>query len=1020
MKIIKRIAGFLVFLLLIFVVAAIAIPILYKDKIVQLVKTEANKTLNATMDFQEVDISLLRSFPKLNVQLEKVTVDGIAPFEGVRLFDGEAIEVEMNVLDAFAAKDNFPITSLHLYQPAINILVLEDGTANWDIVKPSEETTEESSNYLVKLKQYVIENGNFTYIDKGMDLEMYWKDINHTGSGAFASDEFDLDTKTYIADLTATLEGVDYLDRAKVELDAMINMNVPELKFTLKDNMLLVNALKINTEGTFDMNDDNFEMDLAFQSPQGDFKSLWSLIPGVYTEDFAEATILGKMGFKGFVKGIYDPTIPRYPAFQINADVANGKVKYPDLPIGVTGISTNVNINSPSSDFDRMIVKVPNFSMKLGDNPINGNFNLKRPISDPTVNGALKGTIDLAELGRAVPIEGITNLKGIIQSDIVFDASQSQLENEQYDQVNVDGQMNMQNVVIEQTGTPPVAIRQLEADFSPQRVKVTTFKGKLGESDVQATGQVNNILAYFSPEQTMEGNLTFSSNYFNANEWMSEDTTTTVEPIAATTEVPFDRFQFDIDGTINKMDYDIYELRNTKMKGKVSPNESTIQSFATKIGKSDLNASGKVNNLMDYALKNEVMTGEIQLRSNYLDLNQFMVEEETTTSSEPLEVIPVPKNIDLMIHSNLKNVRYTNFNLTNIRGDVLVKEEKAEMKDVVAKILGGKVKFDGAYDTQDLSKPKFSIAYQLDKLDFNNAFKTFNTFRAIAPLAKYIDGKFSTNLKMNGTLGKNLIPDLSALNLSGFLHTFGATIRKSPIFDKLSDKLQINALKKVNLQDTKNWLEVKNGYVELEETTHKIAKDIALKVKGRHHLLQEEVFYLVEATIPKKYLNKSIAGQVVNKGWNLLAKEASKRGVDLDNGDQVKLNINVTGSMMNPKFKIIPIGSDGSVTYEDKLDNIVKATTDKIKDSVTNTVNTAVDSVKTIVEEQVETVKDSVNTIIEEETDKLVASTKDQAKELLDSTLAGEGINLDSLKVKDQVKNVLKDLNPFKKKKKGN
>ena len=141
------------------------------------------------------------------------------------------------------------------------------------------------------------------------------------------------------------------------------------------------------------------------------------------------------------------------------------------------------------------------------------------------------------------------------------------------------------------------------------------------------------------------------------------------------------------------------------------------------------------------------------------------------------------------------------------------------MKEVVGRILGGKVKFDGSYDTKDLSKPLFSLAYQLDQLDFNNAFKTFNTFKVIAPLAKYVDGKFTSNMKMEGVLGENLIPDFSSLNLSGFLHTFGTSIKQSPIFEKLSEKLQVNAFKNINLEDTKNWLEVKDGYVELEEVT---------------------------------------------------------------------------------------------------------------------------------------------------------------------------------------------------------
>ena len=732
------------------------------------------------------------------------------------------------------------------------------------------------------------------------------------------------------------------------------------------------------------------------------------------------------MGFNGFVKGTYNGDKPTYPAFQLKADVDKGSVKYPDLPLGIAGISTNVLIKSPSSDLDKVVVDIPQFKMQIGNNPVEGYFNLTTPMSDPTVKSKLKGTIDLAEISRAMPIDGITELRGTIKSDVIINAAQSNIDQKQYDRVDMSGQMSIDDLFVQQTGTPPVTINHLTTDFSPQRVKLESLNAKLGKSDIQATGQLDNLLAYFSSDKTMEGKLKFSSSYFNANEWITVDTTVVSQDSATVVlEKPFDRFNINIDGFINKMDYDVYQLENVKAKGMLSPNESVVDNFSAQIGESDIQMDGKVDNLMDYVFENEVMTGEIDFKSEYLDLNQFMVEETAAVSEEPIEVVPVPENIDLTLHADLKKVRYTNFDLTNIKGDVIVKEEAAQMKDIKAKILGGDITFDGAYDTKDLSKPKFSLSYDLESLQFNKAFETFNTFRSIAPIAKFIDGKLTTKLKMSGVLGQDLIPDLASLNLSGFLETFGATIRDSKVFEKLSDKLQIDALKNIKLKDSKNWVEIKDGYLELEEATHQIGNDISFKIKGRHQLLQEDMFYLIEAKIPKEQLNKTAVGAAANQGWNLLVKEATKRGVDLENGDYVNLNINLTGSMADPVFKIVPVGSDGSISFEDKANEIIKATTNKIVDSVKTTVNKKVDSVRTVVEDKVTVVKDSVKTVVKEQTDKVVQQGKAEATKLLDSALIKNvkipGLDSlllkDSLKVKDKVKDVFKDLNPFKKKK---
>ncbi|MCK7556927.1 AsmA family protein [Chitinophaga sedimenti] len=60
----------------------IAIPYFFKGKIMAKVKEELNKQLNAKVDFKDVDISLIRRFPRLAVALKEFSVTGVAPFEG--------------------------------------------------------------------------------------------------------------------------------------------------------------------------------------------------------------------------------------------------------------------------------------------------------------------------------------------------------------------------------------------------------------------------------------------------------------------------------------------------------------------------------------------------------------------------------------------------------------------------------------------------------------------------------------------------------------------------------------------------------------------------------------------------------------------------------------------------------------------------------------------------------------------------------------------------------------------------
>ena len=839
MKSFKKIIIFFGFLLFVILIGMIAIPYLYKDQVIAYVKEEANKTINAQVDFQDVSLSLFRNFPSLTVQLQEVTVDGIAAFEGVRLFEGATVGATLDVLDAFYAKDNFPIQSVVFKQPKVHLLVLPDGKANWDILKESDEA---SSDYLVKLQQYSVENGVFLYEDRDMDLQLDWKDINHTGSGQFSSNIFDLTTLTHVGNLNATYEGVDYLQKATATLDALLNINVTDLKITLKENELLLNALKLNAEGSIDINDEDYDIDLAFQSPQSDFKSLWSVLPGAYTKDFDKANIAGKMDFSGIVKGKYSDT--RYPAFKIQTNVTKGLVKYPDLPAGIQEIFVNATINSPTSNLNDIQVDIPTFSMLLNQQPVKGKFHLSKPMTDPTVDGFLQGDIDLALVGKAVPLEGVQVLKGKVLADVTFDAAQSQLEQKQYDQVKVAGHISMDGVQYQATNQPLITFNHVKTNFSPKKIELQSINAKLGDSDLQAKGYIDNILAYFHPDQQMVGSFQFSSNYFNANEWLTTEDTTTLSASTTTASTkPFDQYQFEVDGFIHKMDYLDYPLTDIKMVGRVSPTEVVIKEGSTRIQNSDLTMSGTVNNWMNYLFEQGVLVGDLAIQSNFLNLNQFMETAPTATASTAaVEVLPIPKNVDLQIEADLKKVQYSTIDLTHVHGQLAVQEEVANLDKVKAKVLNGGIALSGSYGTKDLAAPTFAIDYEVTDIDFNKAFKTFNTYQLIAPLGRFLEGTFTSNLKLNGTLGKDFIPNLATLNLQGFLHTFNTTIRNSPVFEKLADKLQIQALKNVQLKDSKNWVEIKNGYVELEETHFTVDKEMLLSVKGRHHLLQEECY----------------------------------------------------------------------------------------------------------------------------------------------------------------------------------
>jgi uncharacterized protein involved in outer membrane biogenesis len=189
------------------------------------------------------------------------------------------------------------INSVHLKKPNIKVYVLEDGRANYDIVK-TEETIEidsitgepivvEPTPFEINLDGYSISDGSILYQDATNDLYLSIKGLNHRGSGNFTQDVFDLETDTKMDSLTVRYGTIPYLKDAVVDLSATFQIEAPISKYTLKDNNLRINDLNLNADGFVQMlENDDIDMELKVSTPENDFKALLSLIPNAYIQNF--------------------------------------------------------------------------------------------------------------------------------------------------------------------------------------------------------------------------------------------------------------------------------------------------------------------------------------------------------------------------------------------------------------------------------------------------------------------------------------------------------------------------------------------------------------------------------------------------------------------------------------------------------------------------------------------------------------------------------------------------------------
>ena len=90
----KKILKILLIALVVLIIGIIAIPFLFKGTIQDKVRYLINEHVNAKVDFANIDISLIRSFPQASVVIDELSVINYAPFEGDTLVYSKKIALD--------------------------------------------------------------------------------------------------------------------------------------------------------------------------------------------------------------------------------------------------------------------------------------------------------------------------------------------------------------------------------------------------------------------------------------------------------------------------------------------------------------------------------------------------------------------------------------------------------------------------------------------------------------------------------------------------------------------------------------------------------------------------------------------------------------------------------------------------------------------------------------------------------------------------------------------------------------
>lgn len=580
----KKVLITLAVIVVVLITALLVIPTFFKGDILRIVQNQSSRYIKADLKIGDMNLSMFRNFPDLNVALKNITITGQDEFAGDTVVYVPLFEASVNLMSLISG-DEIKINRVLLQNCRLTPTVSVNGNANWDILIAGDTTQtgnqtakpEEDSNKTekgLKLSDISIESLYIAYNDYKNSTYASIADIDLKLSGNFSETNTLIDVLLNLEDISYRHQNSVWVNKTNLNWQAQLAANLKAMSFDIRKNDLAINDLKLDLTGNVAIAADKYKMDLQLNAPDTKFASLLALVPKALQHHIEGLETSGDFKLNARAKGEYYEN--HLPTFQANLMVNNASVKYPELPESINKINIDLNVSNPGGSMDSTELNLNKMSFDIAGNPFNMFLNVLNP-NDPVLNGGAKGVINFASLKKALPLKDIT-LEGSLTTDMTFSGKYQYIEKEQYEKFVAKGNIIFKDILFVNAEFPKgISIPQGNIVITPARLNLNNLQAKIYSSDFTLQGNVSNYLPYIFKNETLRGNFSLSSNLINLNEFivaqaqaskadtLRTDSTTSAKPSASegALEIP-KNIDVQFTTNINTILFDQLNIRNVK------------------------------------------------------------------------------------------------------------------------------------------------------------------------------------------------------------------------------------------------------------------------------------------------------------------------------------------------------------------------------------------------------------------------------------------------------------------------
>ena len=231
--------------------------------------------------------------------------------------------------------------------------------------------------------------------------------------------------------------------------------------------------------------------------------------------------------------------------------------------------------------------------------------------------------------------------------------------------------------------------------------------------------------------------------------------------------------------------------------------ELDFKKSTIRLGQSDFSLQGSVVGIKEWIEDHKnLMKGDMQLTSNYVDINEILdltsglgrsaAEPVEATETKEDDPFMVPEGIDFNFVLNTKKALYDNFDLNNLNGTMTVKDGTLILREIGFTNKAAEMQLTALYQSPRQNNLFLAMDFHLLRVQINDLLTMIPYIDTLVPMLKTFDGQAEFHIGAETNLTSSYQPKISTLRAAADIEGKNLTVNDKFTFTKITDMLDIS------------------------------------------------------------------------------------------------------------------------------------------------------------------------------------------------------------------------------------